>query len=227
MASINRGPLPTDNFTMLSNDWVRDKRLSWKARGLLVWLSSHAVGFQVSLDRITKASEKDGKEAVRTAIRELEAAGYLVREKIRDQRGRITSASYTLTDASAEESMVGFPDVGEADPIRRSSLQEDHSFMPASGDHPSGDQDLPLSRAQRERFADDLAEELDDDTDAIALMATWWEGGGETLVEAALERVQAKGAVHPDAYLRDVLANHRTVVGKAHHLIQLVGARDE
>lgn len=124
MANITRGPLPQDNFTQISNGWLRDKRLSWKARGLLAWLTSHNSGFEVSLSRIVAASDRDGRESARSAIEELETCGYLLRAKDRDKAGRITSASYTLVDACPDchedpnaqvTPIVGFSDVGKTD----------------------------------------------------------------------------------------------------------------
>lgn len=124
MATVNRGPIPSDNFSILANGWIRDKRLSWKARGLLLWLASHSAGFEVSLSRIEAASKRDGREAARAAIKELEKAGYLVRSVERGEGGRIKGASYQLVDACPDcdddanaqvTTNVGFPDVGETD----------------------------------------------------------------------------------------------------------------
>lgn len=124
MATVNRGPLPQDNFSILANGWIRDKRLSWKARGLLLWLASHKPGFQVSLASIQAASVVDGRESARSAIKELEQAGYLVRSVERGTGGKITGASYQLVDACPDcaddenaqvTTKVGFPDDGETD----------------------------------------------------------------------------------------------------------------
>lgn len=116
MPTIERGSLPSDNFTMLSNEWIRDDELSFKARGVLSWLSSHALGFRVSLERIAARSKRDGVTAVRSAIKELEAAGYLVRRKERDSAGRITSSVYVLQDPNAQVTpMMRKPDDGVED----------------------------------------------------------------------------------------------------------------
>lgn len=116
MATVERGPLPADNFTMLSNQWIRDDDLSFKARGVLSWLSSHAVGFRVSLERIAARSKRDGVTAVRSAINELEEAGYLVRRKERDEGGRITASVYVLQDPNAQVTpMMRKPDDGVED----------------------------------------------------------------------------------------------------------------
>lgn len=228
MASIKRGPLPVDNFTMLDNRWLRDKRLSWKARGLLAWLSSHAVGFQVSVDRIVAASDRDGREAVKTAIKELEKHCYLVREQERDARGRIVASSYTLTDPSISGLSAG----GEPDPLRTPPSSEDHSFMPASGDHLPGDQDLPLSRGQRERRAADhvmnivAAIEADEQIDGWTGNTGWY---ADDLVTAVIQKLRKDQPQiqNPEAWLAKATRNHKTGVGVASHLLRLLGDEDE
>ncbi|WP_239089479.1 helix-turn-helix domain-containing protein, partial [Sphaerimonospora thailandensis] len=95
---IWRGPLPADRFTQISNDWLRDRRLGWKARGVLGWLASHGPGFVISQAAIIAASDEDGRDAVRAALRQLEKYGYLVRVQSRDARGRHGEIVYKLMD---------------------------------------------------------------------------------------------------------------------------------
>lgn len=93
-----RPPLPNASFTMVRNCWARDRRISLKAKGLLTYLLSHAEGYRCSQAQMVRESD-DGKDAVRTALSELERAGYLTR--VRDQRaarGRFAEDDYTLSD---------------------------------------------------------------------------------------------------------------------------------
>lgn len=85
------------HFTQLPNAWVRDKRLSYKARGLLAELMSHAPGFEVSRERLARNGQ-DGDRAVRSAIQELEDAGYLERSQSRHQNGRLGAAVWITKD---------------------------------------------------------------------------------------------------------------------------------
>ncbi|OUC97372.1 hypothetical protein [Streptosporangium minutum] len=94
---FRRAELPTDHFTTVSNRWVRDKRLTWKARGVLAWLASHKVGFRISENTLIAAAP-DGRDAVRGAIRELETHGYLVRERQRASSGKLGHVDYILCD---------------------------------------------------------------------------------------------------------------------------------
>ncbi|GAA3443277.1 hypothetical protein [Planomonospora venezuelensis] len=111
-AGFRRAELPADNFTMLSNRWIRDKRLTWKSRGILAWLASHAVGFRVSEKAIIGAAP-DGRDSVRAGIRELETTGYLRRERKRDASGKLSVVEYVLSDpwtTSATSAQVGTND---------------------------------------------------------------------------------------------------------------------
>ncbi|MEV0756810.1 hypothetical protein [Streptosporangium sp. NPDC050280] len=94
---IRRAELPTDHFTTISNRWVRDKRLTWKARGVLAWMASHKVGFRIS-ERTLIAAAPDGRDAVRGALKELERHGYLIRERQRAASGKLGSTDYILMD---------------------------------------------------------------------------------------------------------------------------------
>ena len=69
-----------DNFTIISNDWLRDERLSFKARGLLAYIESHTIDWKINVSWLV-AHSVEGKEALRSAIAELELHGYLSREQ--------------------------------------------------------------------------------------------------------------------------------------------------
>jgi hypothetical protein len=62
---------------------INDQRLSFKARGILVWLLDKPDDWQCSSAQIECAGT-EGREAIRGAMRELEENGYLVRTQARD-----------------------------------------------------------------------------------------------------------------------------------------------
>ncbi|CRK49542.1 conserved hypothetical protein [Rhodococcus sp. RD6.2] len=85
---IQRGPRRADHFTVLSNAVLNDARLSFRARGILMWLLSKPADWRTRSESLAAQSPTEGHDAVRTAMRELEEHGYLVREKVQDERGR-------------------------------------------------------------------------------------------------------------------------------------------
>jgi hypothetical protein len=96
------------HYTTVFNQAVRDRRLSRRARGLLVELLSHREGYGISLAMLIKTGP-EGRDALRTALRELEKFGYLVRERARDAEGRLGETRYFITDMPAGTELVGVP----------------------------------------------------------------------------------------------------------------------
>ena len=52
MSVVRRVNRPADNFTMISNEFVRDSRLSFHARGVGGWMLSHAAGWETYFNRL-------------------------------------------------------------------------------------------------------------------------------------------------------------------------------
>jgi hypothetical protein len=78
------------NYTCITNSAIRDKRLSLKARGLHHLLLSYPDGWQVKIEHLVNESDKDGRTAIASGLRELEDCGYLVRRQTRDPKtGRL------------------------------------------------------------------------------------------------------------------------------------------
>lgn len=86
------------DFTQLPNVYARDKRLSWVARGILAWLMTHGDGFQITMRQLEGESWKEGREALRSAIAELEKLGYLHRQETRGRGGQKGAYRWYLLD---------------------------------------------------------------------------------------------------------------------------------
>ncbi|MEZ7755329.1 hypothetical protein O5Y58_07430 [Microbacterium paraoxydans] len=84
------------DFTQLPNTWLRDKRISRGARGLLAELMTHDVGYDVSLQGLA-AMGTEGKDALRRMVTELEHFGYLSRHRAR-AKGKFGGTTWTLMD---------------------------------------------------------------------------------------------------------------------------------
>ena len=70
-------------FTVIDNDIVRNHSLSFKARGLLIYLLSMPDDWSVSSHHLASVGA-EGRSAVRTGLTELVELGYLVRERRQD-----------------------------------------------------------------------------------------------------------------------------------------------
>lgn len=78
------------NYTCIANQAIRDNRLSFKARGLHHLLLSYPDNWTINTAQLTAESDRDGREAIASALKELETFGYFERKKLRGQDGRIT-----------------------------------------------------------------------------------------------------------------------------------------
>lgn len=74
-------------FTVVDSRTINDEALSLRATGLLVWLLDKPDGWRINSIEISKRC-KEGRDAIRAAIAELEEAGYITREKYRGPDGR-------------------------------------------------------------------------------------------------------------------------------------------
>jgi hypothetical protein len=118
---IQRPAFAFERFTMIPNEWARDSRLSRRARGLLLELMSHAAGWEVTLDSLVEDGP-EGRDALRSAVNELEAHGYLSRVRQRTVDGRLGGMDYVMSDPFAEPEpgspTSGFPPEATEPPIR-------------------------------------------------------------------------------------------------------------
>lgn len=95
MTVIRRGARPADQFVMVSNGFARDRRLSLAARGLGLWLLSHEDGWQITASKLA-SEEGVGRDKLRAYLRELEDAGYLLRDRERIHGGRLGGMLYEM-----------------------------------------------------------------------------------------------------------------------------------
>ena len=85
----------TRDYTVMSNHHLRDKGLSLKSKGLLSMMLSLPEDWNYTTRGLAKIC-KEGVDAIGGALRELEAAGYIVRHQLRDRQGRISDTEYVI-----------------------------------------------------------------------------------------------------------------------------------
>jgi hypothetical protein len=89
--------MAADQFTQIANGLFRDNRLSYKAKGIFGYISTHQDGWQVTVAGLVR-SGPDGRDAVRTGLQELETHSYLIRERLRRTNGTLGEIVYSITD---------------------------------------------------------------------------------------------------------------------------------
>lgn len=83
------------NYTVMSNHHLRNPELSLKAKGLLSQMLSLPEEWDYTLKGLSKIN-REGIDAIREAIRELERAGYVTRTRVRNEKGQLGAADYVI-----------------------------------------------------------------------------------------------------------------------------------
>ena len=96
------------NFTMISNNVLRDKELSMKDRGVFCTICSLPDGWNFSVSGLS-AIVPDGVDAIRSSIINLEELGYMERTKTRGKDGKYVSEIEIFTERKA---MLDLPSRG-------------------------------------------------------------------------------------------------------------------
>ena len=223
------------SFTQVPNAWLRDVRLTFKARGLLASLLSHSEGWSLNIMNLVEQN-REGKDSIRAAIIELESLGYLVRTQV-NENGRFGETFWTTQDPEpmAGLPMAGFPLAGnphlkntklkntnlkntkaeieflefwELYPVKRDKAKAKSAFMKS------------LSRAKFEDILAGVAKYKADPTrspDFTKYPATWlnadgWENDYTKVDDTALQAAQSRRQRDLDAS-RDYLAKQKSQTG--------------
>ena len=91
----------TRDYTVMSNHHLKDTSLSLKAKGLLSLMLSLPDDWNFNMRGLSSIC-KEGLEAIGNALKELEKAGYMVRNQLRGANGRITDTEYIIYERPQE-----------------------------------------------------------------------------------------------------------------------------
>ena len=128
--SIQR--VPEIPYAQIANSALRDRRLSFKARGILAMVLSNVGEWEATARWIEDQSEVDGAHAVQSALNELTALGYRTVTHERDDQGRLrTIASWrhlpdTPINRPPENPPTGLSARRETDPAIEDHPLEDY-----------------------------------------------------------------------------------------------------
>jgi hypothetical protein len=108
--TIVRGPRQ-DRYTVLNRTLISDDRLSFRALGLLTFILDKPDHWRIDSIDLAKGEGREGRDAVRTALKELEAAGYLRRQRVHRPDGTFDMLS-TVFDSPEAATRAGKPGPG-------------------------------------------------------------------------------------------------------------------
>lgn len=127
--------VPEVPFAQIANSALRDRRLSFKARGILALVLSNVGEWEATARWIEQQSELDGSTAVQSALNELTELGYRAVRQERDSAGRVRTVTEWYHEPQ-ENRPPENPPTGESDqretdpPIEHHPLEhyrpEDH-----------------------------------------------------------------------------------------------------
>ena len=83
------------NYTVMSNHHLRNADLSLKSKGLLSQMLSLPEEWDYTLKGLSQIN-REGIDAIREAVRELERAGYVTRTRVRNDKGQLGAADYVI-----------------------------------------------------------------------------------------------------------------------------------
>ena len=112
----------TRDYTVMANHHLRNTELSLKAKGLL----SLMLSLPEDWDYTTKGLScicRDGVDSINTTIKELESNGYVLRRRLRNEKGQLTTTEYTIFEKPQTIDIGDTPPKGE-NPILDKSKQD-------------------------------------------------------------------------------------------------------
>lgn len=91
----------TNKFTTVDNSFILDSRLSFKAKGLLLYMLSRPDDWHFYESEFVDYAS-DGLYAVRSGLKELISCGYIKRERLRDELNQFCGFSYQVFEQSLQ-----------------------------------------------------------------------------------------------------------------------------
>ncbi|MFE9769769.1 hypothetical protein ACFYPC_35495 [Streptomyces sp. NPDC005808] len=166
-AGIRRGVMAADQFTQIANGLFRDSRLSFKAKGIFGYVSTHRDGWQVTLAELVRRG-REGVDAVTTGLHQLERHGFLYRTRERNPDGTLGQALYLITDLPAlqnpsSQPESGFPGLAEptlADPGTKNTIVKKTNKQNTRPLHPFGRSEAPRAPGRTDQLAAPAADEM-------------------------------------------------------------------
>ncbi|GAF80863.1 unnamed protein product, partial [marine sediment metagenome] len=142
------------NFRTIYLESVGDQRLSWKAKGLHIYLMTRPPGWKIRHKDLENRAQ-DGKSSLQTAVNELRECGYLKIERLQDGAGKLVGSQWIVT-----ESPISLPLENQPYPLFPDAAT---SGEPVSGKSVSGESGSVVSIDSTKQNPDEEDEHLPSD----------------------------------------------------------------
>jgi hypothetical protein len=134
----------TRDYTVMSNHHLRNAALSLKAKGLLSQMLSLPAEWDYTLAGLSRIN-RESVDAIRTAVWELEKAGYVVRRQGRDGKGKMTAIEYTIYEQPQNRDATPHPKDQTCPMLDYPILENPTSDNPIS-DNPTSENPTQLNK---------------------------------------------------------------------------------
>lgn len=102
----------TRDYTVMSNHHLRNTDLSLKAKGLLSLMLSLPENWDYTTKGLSMIC-KDGIDSINSGVKELEANDYVIRKRLRNEKGQLTTTEYTIFEQPQNFDNGHIPPKGE------------------------------------------------------------------------------------------------------------------
>ena len=95
----------TKDYTVMSNNHLRNKEMTLKAKGLLSQMLSLPDDWNYTIEGLASIN-KEGVDCISDTLTELEKFGYVTRKRIRDEKGRLRGTDYDIYEEPIREKPI-------------------------------------------------------------------------------------------------------------------------
>lgn len=191
------------DYTVLDNEMLRNPNLSLKAKGLLAFVLSRPDDWVFTIRGLAHFC-RDGPDSVRSAVQELEKAGYIVRRRKREN-GKYREMKYDVYEKPVQDFPVQ-ENRGMGNPLQEKGSQPNTDIPNIellSTDHTNNPSTNPgeIERSIREQIEYEIMYQRYDRRqldDLVSIMAEVMLCTGDTITVS-------RDKVYPSAYVQDVL----------------------
>jgi len=149
----------TKDYTVMANHHLRNTSLSLKAKGLLSLMLSLPDDWDYTLTGLSKICG-DGISSIRSAVSELEGAGYISRGRNRNEKGQLTDTLYTIHEQPIcdfpmlDNPTLEKPILGKPTLENRTQLNTKQSSTKILNTNPSIDTDTAMPDGEWESYSE-------------------------------------------------------------------------
>lgn len=136
------------DFTIVSNEFLKDARLSWKAKGIIAYVAMLPDDWVLNMRDLTNRAT-DGRDSLYSGIKELETCGYCAKTMKRNPDGTIAGYAYEICDKPVfDQPFTENPDTVFPDPVKpdtenptliNTNPTKDESKPSTKGSNPAND----------------------------------------------------------------------------------------